>query len=156
MDKKKQEEKKVDKNAQRIIDLENKVKDFENSWKRALADYKNLEKRTTQEKLAIAEFANSVVVEQLLPVLDNFEMLLEHTDDKGLEMSVKELQRVLISSGLNELNIEIGKDFDPEYMDAVESINGDNGKILEIVRKGYKFKEKLLRPISVKVGNGKN
>ncbi|MFC1622254.1 nucleotide exchange factor GrpE [Patescibacteria group bacterium] len=133
---------------------EEKFLEMESNWKRALADYKNLEKRVVEEKSILVEFANSVLVEQLLPVLDNFEKLEEHTSDEGLKMCVKEYRNTLENAGLEEIKIGKGVKFDPEIMDAIETKKGKGNKVLEIKRKGYKFKGKLIRPISVVVAKG--
>lgn len=145
---------KVDKNAQRMEELEARVLDLENSWKRALADYKNLEKRSAEEKRSLIEFSNSVLIENLLPVMDNFEMIEEHSEDMGIKMSIKEFKQVLENSGLKEAAVSVGDEFNHEVMDAVETIKGEKDKVVEITRKGYFYKEKLIRPVSVKVGNG--
>lgn len=154
MNKKSDKNIKEDKSAKRIDELEEKLGEMEKNWIRALADYKNLEKRVTQDKVALIEYANKTLVENLLDVLDNFEMMVAHTDDEGVKMSVKEFRNVLKASGLNEINVGLGDEFDPEKMDAVEIVNGEKNKIMEIVRKGYNFKESQIRPVSVKVGNG--
>ncbi len=135
-------------------ELEVKLAEMENNWKRALADYKNLEKRTQEEKRNTTEFANIVLIEQLLPVLDNFEMIEIHSDDMGVKMSIKEFKNTLTAAGLDELKVNLGDEFDHKNMDAVDTVEGLKNKVIEIVRKGYSFKEKLIRPVSVKVGNG--
>ncbi len=155
MDKKPSKSKKVDKNAERVKELETKLFEMEENWKRALADYKNLEKRVTQEKSVLVDFANSVLIENMLPILDNFVMLENHTEDVGMKMSIKEFVSVLENSGLKEIKVSKGDDFDPKLMDAVDSGQGQKNKILEVVRAGYSFRDKLIRPVSVKVGQGK-
>jgi molecular chaperone GrpE len=154
MDKKEKKESQRDKNAQKIERLEEKLAELENDWKRALADYKNLEKRASEEKNQLTHFANSVLIENLLPVLDNFTMLEKHTDDTGVKMSIKEFEQVLQEAGLKEIEVALGDDFDPETMDAVETGPGKKDKVLQIIRKGYFFKDKLLRPTTVEVGRG--
>lgn len=155
MNKKVDKNKIEDKSAKRIDELEEKLSEMEKNWIRALADYKNLEKRVTQDKIALIEYANKTLMENLLPVLDNFEMMSEHTEDEGIKISVNEFKNVLHAAGLNKIEIEVGDEFDPEIMDAIESVPGEKNKITEIIRKGYKFKENLIRPVSVKVGIGK-
>lgn len=146
----KQDKKIEDKNAQN-----EKLTEMEANWKRALADYKNLEKRVAEEKLYITDFANSVLIEKLLPVLDNFELVAQHSEDMGLKLSIKELKQVLVSSGLEEIEVKENDEFDPEIMDAVEvkddSSNEGNRHVCSILRRGYKFKGKLIRPTSVVV-----
>ena len=146
--------KKVGKNMEKIADLENKLGEMEKNWIRALADYKNLEKRVTKDKIALIEFANSVLIENLLPILDNFEMLVQHTENEGIKISIKEFVNVLEASGLNEIKVTTADKFDPKTMDAIESIAGEKNTVMEIIRKGYNFKNNQLRPVSVKVGNG--
>ncbi|OGC46198.1 nucleotide exchange factor GrpE [candidate division WWE3 bacterium RBG_19FT_COMBO_34_6] len=146
-------DKKVDK-KEIIIELETKLVEMENNWKRALADYKNLEKRTNEEKSAVMDFASSGLLEKLLTVLDNFEMLQQHTNDEGLNITIKDFKQTLESMGLNTLDVKIGDSFDHTKMDAIDTQNGDKDRILSIIRKGYLFKNKLIRPASVKVGNG--
>lgn len=154
MEKKVKTNKQGEKNGQKIEHLEKRVAELENDWKRALADYKNLEKRANQEKGLMTQFANIVLIESLLPVLDNFQMLEKHTDDQGVKMSIKEFKQVLQDAGLKEVEVQPGEKFDPQKMDAVETEKGEKDKILEIIRKGYYFKDKLIRPVSVKVGQG--
>lgn len=149
MDKETGKNKKVDKNAE-------KIKELEENWKRALADYKNLEKRVAEEKTMLVDFANGVLMERLLPIIDNFVMLEKHTIDEGIKMSIKEFISVLESSGLQKVKVSSGDEFDPNIMDAVETASGQENKVLEIVRDGYYFKDKLIRPVSVKVGKDKN
>ena len=155
MDKKKKDTK-ADKNVEKINELESRVEELENNWKRALADYKNLEKRSTEEKQNIVEFSNSVLIENLLPVLDNFKMIEEHSTDDGIKFSIKEFKNVLVDSGLKEIEIKPGDTFDTKTMDAIETEKGDKNKVTQILRKGYLFKGKLIRPVSVKVGNGES
>jgi len=143
-----------DKSAERIDELEKKLSEMEKNWIRALADYKNLEKRVTQDKVVLIEYANKTLVENLLPVLDNFEMMSKHTKDDGIKISVNEFKNVLKAAGLKKIEVEIGDEFDPEIMDAIESVEGEKNKVVEIVRKGFKFKNSLIRPVSVKVGIG--
>jgi molecular chaperone GrpE len=154
MDKKPSKNKKVDKSAERVKELETKLLEMEENWKRALADYKNLEKRVAQEKTTLVDFANSVLIENMLPTLDNFVMLEHHTKDAGIKMSIKELVNVLENSGLKEIEVNKGDDFDPNLMDAVDSEQGQENKVVEVVRAGYTFRERLIRPVSVKVGRG--
>ncbi len=139
----------------RIKELETRLLEMEENWKRALADYKNLEKRSAQEKIVLVDFANIVLIENMLPILDNFVMLENHTEDVGIKMSIKEFVNVLENSGLKEIKVTKGDEFDPNLMDAVDSGQGQKNKIVEIVRAGYSFRDKLIRPVSVKVGQGK-
>ncbi|EKE00038.1 MAG: hypothetical protein ACD_22C00100G0002 [uncultured bacterium] len=135
--------------------LEARVLELENNWKRALADYKNLEKRVAEEKEDIFALSNLVVISQLIPILDNMEMLEAHIKDTGLMLVLKEFKQVLKNNGLEEIDA-VGKEFDPTTMEAVEMVEGEPNKVISIDNKGYKIKEKLVRPVRVKVGQVKS
>jgi molecular chaperone GrpE len=165
-DKKHMNTKKHDDNVEsdEILDLKNKLElaesklvDFENNWKRALADYKNLEKRVSEEKEAIITFANSILVLRILPILDNLKTLLIHVDDMGLKMIVKEFEKILKEEQIEEI-AALGQEFDSAKMDAIEMIVSDEdneGKVVEVLQSGYLLKNKVLRPARVKVGCSK-
>ena len=86
MTEKKDEQKKKKENQ------DQKLQDLENNWKRALADYKNLEKRVEEEKREMFIFAKETVLKEILPVLDNLKMLQKHIQDKGLELTIKSFE----------------------------------------------------------------
>lgn len=137
--------------------LEEKVTELENNWKRALADYKNLERRTAEEKQEFAEFSNMMLIQRLLPVVDNLQMLEKHITDTGLMMIIKEFKQVLEDNGAVSLESH-KKDFDAGTMDCVETVKcdvGDDGKVIEVISEGYKFRNKILRPAKVRVGKAK-
>jgi molecular chaperone GrpE len=83
-----------DSDVQKNTELEEQIQELENNWKRALADYKNLEKRVAEEKEGIVSFSNLVLISELIPVLDNLEMLEKHIDDIGLKLVVKEFKQI--------------------------------------------------------------
>lgn len=141
------------KDENKIKELEERVAELENNWKRALADYKNLERRTAEDKEAFFNFSNETLIRSLLPILDNMETLSKHVSDEGLIMILKDLQQTLKSEGVEEIEVE-NKDFDPETMEAIEMTDGENNKVMEVFNKGYYLKNKLLRPARVKVGKG--
>lgn len=132
---------------------EKKLEDLENRLKRALADYANLEKRIAREKEEFIKLSNARLLGKLLPVLDDLELCQEHLKDKGLTMIYQRLQEVLKSEGMEEIKA-LGEKFNPETMDAVESIPGPRNKAMEVVLKGYFLNGKVLRPAKVKVGQG--
>ena len=134
--------------------IEDQIKELENNWKRALADYRNLEKRVAEEKEIFLMFANSMLILKALPVLDNLESLSSHIDDEGLKMTIKHFKQVLEEEGVKEIKSE-GEKFDPEKMEAIEKVRGEEGKVIEVTQKGYAMKDKVLRPVRVKVGSGK-
>ncbi len=137
------------------LELQERTVELENNWKRALADYQNLEKRMNEEKAQVVDFANANLLSRMLGVLDNLEMLFAHNGDKTLEMVIKDFKNVLREEKVEEVDAE-NNDFDSNTMDALETVDVEDatnsGKVMEVVRKGYKFKNKLLRPALVKVG----
>lgn len=138
----------------KIEELEKRISELDNNWKRALADYQNLQKRTSEERINFVEFSNSTLIRKLLPILDNLEMLEKHLEDEGLKMIVKEFKSVLKEENVEEVNTN-DVFFDANLMEAVETVDGLSNKVIEVLQKGYLFKQKLLRPARVKVGNGK-
>jgi molecular chaperone GrpE len=141
------------KDQNKIKELEERIAELENNWKRALADYKNLERRTAEEKEAFINFSNETLVRSLLPIVDHMEMLLNHSKDEGLGMILKDFVKVLEFEGIKEIET-INTYFDSATMDAIEMVDGEKNKVLEVLSKGYLFKDKLLRPARVKVGKG--
>jgi molecular chaperone GrpE len=131
-----------------------RIEELENNWKRALADYRNLEKRVAEERDIFLAFANSMLLLRLLPVLDNLEALSKHMDDEGLKMTIKDFKRVLSEEGIKEIEVE-GKKFDAEKMEAIDHVDGPKDEVVEVLQKGYLMKDKVLRPARVKVGSGK-
>jgi len=136
----------IDKDAKDL-----KIEELEASWRRALADYKNLERRFNEEKEILGKFANFILLERLIPVFDNLESLCAHVPDKGLEMITTQLRDLIHDEGVEEIKA-VGLDFDPETMEASEVVEGEDGKVIEVVNKGYTINGKTLRPARVKVG----
>ena len=133
--------------------LKAQVTDLDNNWKRALADYKNLVERTNKEKKDFYEFANASLLTSLMPVYDSLEMLAKFNQDQGLQLTVKQFKQILSEEGLKEIET-IGRDYNVNEMEAVEMVEGEEGKVIEELSKGFYFKGKLLRPARVKVGKG--
>jgi len=138
----------------KIQKLEVEVKELTEKWKRALADYQNLEKRIDQEKKEFVNFASAALLDKLLPVLDSLEECHKHLKDRGLVLILDQLKKVLESEGLKEIKVK-DEEFDPREMDAVEMVKGEKNKVIEVVLKGYQLNDKILRPAKVKVGTGK-
>ena len=134
-----------------IKELQDKVESLDNSWKRALADYSNLEKRTAEEKENFLTLVKIQIVESFLPFFDNLEKIQEHSKDEGLSLTLKDLQKVLKNIGVEEIEAE-GKDFDHNTMEAIEVQKGEKNKVLKIIQKGYLLNGFLLRPAKVAVG----
>ena len=127
------------------------LEELTKKWQRALADYQNLEKRTGLEKEEFAKFANSQLILKLLPGLDSLEKAGQHLKDEGLKLALKQLTDELASSGLEKIQT-LGQDFDPEIMECLEVAEGEEGKVLDEIRPGYKLNNRVLRVAQVRVG----
>lgn len=137
----------------KIEELREQCENFENKYKRALADYTNLQKRTEEEKKRFVKFANEVLMQKFLEVLDDLEESQKHIKDEGINKVIEKFKKTLTDQGVEEIEAK-GQSFDPNLHEAIESVNGEDGKIIKVHRKGYMFHEKPLRPAIVAVGNG--
>jgi len=129
------------------------------NWQRAEADFANYKKRVEQERAEVIHFANANLIAALLPVLDDFERALENAaaDPKaatwveGVHLIYRKLRSVLEEHGLTRIEAE-GSTFDPNLHEAVMCVEGEEGIVCEEVQKGYRLRDRLLRPAMVKVG----
>ncbi len=128
------------------------IEDWEGKYKRARADYINLERRVKKQQEEFVKFANSVLILKLLPILDDLEKAVETSGDDGLRLLLKNLKEVLKSEGVEETKVKVGGKFDPNIMEcAVSEGVGEKPKVAEVLRKGYRIKGKVLRPAQVRV-----
>jgi molecular chaperone GrpE len=132
-------------------------------WKeislRTAAEMENLRKRTTRDREDAIRYANQRLLEDLIPVIDNFEMGMQAAsqDTKsmiyiGMDMVRRQLNEFLTSQGVEE--IPTTGQFDPNLHDAVaqeECAEGEEGRILRVTRRGFRLRDRLLRPASVVV-----
>ena len=134
-------------------DADQKVRELEENWKRALADYRNLEKRIESQQQAFVRLANAALIDKLLSILDDLERAASHLKDYGLNLVIGKLNGVLDSEGVKAIKSE-GEAFNPETMDCTEMVNGPKNAVTETVLKGYTLNDHVIRPAKVKVGNG--
>lgn len=131
--------------------------DWKNKYMRALADYKNLEKRAADEKTEIRKFAAEVVITRLLPAMDSLTKAKEHLKDPGLDLAYKEFEAALTELGVAKLAV-LGKPFDPHQMECIEVVDlpaqagGPENQVVEETIPGYRYHDKILRVAQVKVG----
>ncbi|MFP6858596.1 MAG: nucleotide exchange factor GrpE [Roseibacillus sp.] len=152
--------------AEEVVEVEEPPSPEEQiaEWKeraiRAAADLDNFRKRMAREKSESLRYANQALLEELLPVLDNFEMGLQaaaaesdSTIFRGMEMVKKQLDEFLRGQGVEEIPAE-GQVFDPNLHEAVaqeECSETEEGAVLRVIRRGFKRHDRLLRPASVVV-----
>jgi len=133
---------------------QDKIDGLEHKWKRAVADYANLEKRIEKEKQSFVKYSSLKLLEKLLPILDDLEAAEKHLKDQGLILAVNKLREILKIEGVEEIKTQ-GEEFQPELMEAIEIVEGQKNRVIEVVNKGYLLDDKILRVAKVKVGGGK-
>jgi len=152
--------------AEQLEELKARAAKADEHWERLLrttADFDNFKKRATREKTEAVQFANAGLLQKLLPVMDSFDMALAAVqnakDDKssslrtGIVMVQSQLKNILAEAGLEEIDAT-GKVFDPTQHEAVsqqDTADVPEGNVVQQIRKGYKLRERLLRPAAVVV-----
>ena len=156
------EEEGIDTLKSNLAEEKEKSNKYLANWQRAEADFSNYKKRAEQEKNDTTTFANWALILDLLPVLDDLERAVSSLPQKlanltwvdGILLIHRKLRAVLESQGLTEIEA-MGKTFDPSLHEAVAHMEGKEGMVINEVQKGYKLKNKLLRPALVVVGKSK-
>ena len=131
------------------------------NWQRAEADFSNYKKRVEQEREETVKFANVALIRTVLPVLDDLERALALLPPKiagltwadGIKLIYRKLQATLEAQGLSEIKT-LGEVFDPAVHEAVAQGEGEEGKVVEELQRGYKLGNRLIRPAMVVVGKG--
>lgn len=135
--------------------------DYLDKLKRNMAEFDNYRKRTAKERASLYDVGVMDLLEKLIPVVDSFELALNAAPNKddnfyrGVEMILKMFQSVIFSFNAEEIQA-LGEKFDPTLHNAVAHVSNDafsENEIIEVMRKGYKYKEKVLRHSMVKVAN---
>jgi molecular chaperone GrpE len=149
-----------------LEELKTRAAKADENWDRFLrtaADFDNYKKRAAREKQDALKFANEGLLQKLIPVLDNFDMALASAQNgapevtsslrTGIGMIYQQLRTALAEAGLEEVEAA-GKPFDPNLHEAVsqqETAQAPEGQVVQQLRKGYRLRERLLRPASVVV-----
>ncbi len=144
---------------QKPDDLQAKCDEAMIGWKRALADYDNLKKDLAKERTDIRRYAQQDAAERFLAVLDNFDQATKHVPE-GLDSKLQGwvngilFIRTQLENALKEMGLEpfgtVGEMFDPNLHEAAK---GEGDKIADVVRRGWKMGDKVVRPASVIVSN---
>jgi len=130
-------------------------------WQRVQADFINYKRRTEQEKEEIGKQANSMLILSLLPVLDDLERALTSIPDElaelswvdGVRLIEHKFRATLEAQGLSPIKA-LGEPFDPNIHEAAMQGKGREGIVIEELQKGYKFRDRVIRPARVVVGSG--
>jgi len=142
---------------------EKELEEAKDKLLRLHADFDNFRKRTQKEKEEWYQYASVGVLEKLLPVVDNFERALSSLDKQseevqgllaGVKMIYRQLVETMQKEGLEPI-CAVGESFDPNLHEAIMQVPPEegqkDGQVVEELRKGYRFKDKVLRPTMVKV-----
>ncbi|KPK47764.1 MAG: hypothetical protein AMJ77_02120 [Dehalococcoidia bacterium SM23_28_2] len=132
------------------------------NWQRAEADFVNYKRRVKQERDEARRLANAALIINILPVLDDLERALASLNIQlagltwfdGVRLIYRKLQLVLENAGVSQIEAE-GQPFDPRFHEAVMYGEGEEGKVVAEVQRGYKLGDRVLRPAMVVVGKGK-
>jgi molecular chaperone GrpE len=150
------------------IDIESKYKEElateKEKFLRLFAEFENYKKRTLKERIELIKTANQEVLLAMLPVLDDFDRAMEQilkSDDENLKTGVNLIQEkfknTLISKGLEQVSLQAGDDFNADFAEAITQIPAPTlelkGKIVDILEKGYKLGDKIIRFPKVVLGN---
>ena len=153
---------------EQLAELRARAAKADEHWDRLLrtaADLENFKKRAARERIEATQSANVALLQKLLPVLDHFEMAQTAAQtaeapqggitslQAGITMIQQQLKGILAETGLEEIDAA-GRPFDPMLHEAVsqmESSNVPEGHVLQQIRKGYKLRDRLLRPAAVVV-----
>ncbi len=128
---------------------------------RLFAEFENYKRRTTKERIELFKTANQEVLLAMLPVLDDFDRALaeiKKTDDniliQGVELIQEKLKGTLVSKGLEEVPVKAGDAFDADFAEAITQIPAPKmkGKIVDVIEKGYKLGDKIIRFPKVVIG----
>ena len=138
-----------------------KATEYLASWQRAQADFINYKRRVEQERSEFNSYANTQLILNILPVLDDLERALEAMPDRvaksewgeGIRLVEQKFKTILQGQGVIPM-ISVGEVFDPNIHEALRQEKGEEGIILEEFQRGYMMGERVIRPAKVVVGNG--
>ena len=143
----------------RLEEEKSKAESYLANWQRAAADYQNLKRRAEKEREEYGRLAAAALVINILPLLDDLERALQSVDIRlagltwvdGIRLIYRKFQAVLEAAGVSEIKAE-GETFDPNLHEAVMYGEGEEGKVVAEVQKGYRLGDRVIRPAMVVVG----
>jgi len=146
---------------QKVKSLQEEVQKQYELYLRSQAEIENIKKRTAKEKQEWVKYANETLIKDVLPVMDNLEKAISHSQNEaslealreGVELTLKGLKDTLKKSGLEEIKA-VGEKFDPSFHEAVSEAEDENlkpGTVVHELQKGYILNNRLIRPSMVVV-----
>jgi molecular chaperone GrpE len=146
---------------QELAEARAKAEEYLLSWQRAQADFTNFRRRLEQDKVEFAKYAESDILLRLLPILDDLDRASRSVPEdlrgnpwaQGMEGIARKFRASLEAAGLTPINA-LGQQFDPAIHEAMMHVPGPADRVMSEYERGYKFKDRVLRPARVAVGNG--
>ena len=143
--------------------LEEELAKEKDKFLRLFAEFENYKKRTTKERIDLFKTANQEVLQAMLPVLDDFDRAMveisKSNDEnlvKGVELIHEKLKNTLTNKGLSYVELNVGDAFDADFAEAITQIPAPSeelkGKIVDVIEKGYKLGDKIIRFPKVVIG----
>ncbi len=143
--------------------LQEDLNNEKDKFLRLFAEFENYKRRTTKERIDLFKTANQEVLQAMLPVLDDFDRawaLVSKSEDEalvtGIQLIHDKLRSTLVSKGLEEVEIKAGDVFNADFAEAITQIPAPNdklkGKIVDVIEKGYKLGDKIIRFPKVIIG----
>jgi molecular chaperone GrpE len=143
--------------------LQEELSNEKDKFLRLFAEFENYKRRTAKERIDLFKTANQEVLQAMLPVLDDFDRAwaqVSKSDDEALVTGVQlihdKLRTTLVSKGLEEVEVKAGDVFDADFAEAITQIPAPNdklkGKIVDVIEKGYKLGDKIIRFPKVVIG----
>ena len=152
---------------EKIEELEEKNKELEEKYLRAVADFENMKKRLEREKNQAVSYANEEFARDLLSVIDSMDFAAKSAEkidendndseyvkkiEEGIALTIEQFKKVMQKHGIELIDINEG--FNPHFHDAVMQVESDEheeGEIVQLLQKGYKMKDRVLRPAMVSI-----
>lgn len=142
-----------------LEELKMQLTEMTETAKRAMADMQNIKRQAENERRQVIMMANVNLAKQLLTPLDNLHRALEHTPEaakewaQGVNMCITQIDNILKETGLEEID-SLNQVFNPDLHEALVQGPGPQNTVIEVLEKGYKIGERVIRHAKVKVGNG--
>ena len=151
---------------QALAKAQTALTEAQDKYVRLYAEFDNFRRRTSQEKVAMRDVANEAVIRSFLPILDDFERALATTAagntsadaiQEGIQLIYDKCRRWLQQAAVTSMEIDVGADFDAELHEAIMQTPVEDkalqGKVIEVVEKGYHLRDKVLRVAKVIIGS---
>ena len=145
-----------------LAESNRKLEELQDKYMRQVAEYSNFKKRTAKEKLEIRENVKASMLHDFLPVIDDIDRAMEHLETadveatkEGVKLIYQKFMDYLKSQDLTEIQA-MGEDFNTDFHEAVTQFPVDDeakkGKVIDVIQKGYKINDKVVRYSKVVVG----